>query len=99
MSQITILQLWILKSKFIDLLNELEHIASAYENRVGDPKMIEESFKNTFVKWGDVLVYFVDIYIAKRKNDTPWGPFHGKLIVSARDFAKPIVGKGSILNL
>ncbi len=67
---------WKLRTRFIHLLNEFEHIAAAYKNAVGDRKMIEESFKDIFVKWGFVLEHFISIYKKQRENDEPWGPFH-----------------------
>lgn len=67
---------WKLRTRFIHLLNEFEHIAAAYKNAVGDRKMIEESFKDIYVKWGFVLDHFITTYKAERKNEYPWGPFH-----------------------
>ena len=67
---------WKLRTSFIHLLNEFEHIASAYMNAVGDRKMIEESFKDIFVKWGFVLQHFINVYKHQRGNKKPWGPFH-----------------------
>ncbi len=67
---------WKLKSTFMTLLNELEQIASAYENSVGDAYMIEKSFKETFVRWGDVLKNFIALYCLNRDYPEPWGPFH-----------------------
>lgn len=67
---------WKLRTRFIHLLNEFEHISAAYNNAVGDRKMIEESFKDILVKWGFVLMHFIDIYKSQRDNSNPWGPFH-----------------------
>ena len=67
---------WKLRTRFIHLLNEFEHIAAAYKNSVGDRGMIEESFKDILVKWGYVLEHFIHVYKKQRMNDKPWGPFH-----------------------
>jgi hypothetical protein len=67
---------WKLRTRFIHLLNELESIAAAYKNAVGDRQMIEESFRDIFVKWGFVLEHFINIYKEQRKNPKPWGPYH-----------------------
>lgn len=68
---------WVLRTKFIHLLNEFEFIASSYENGVADKKMLADSFKDIFVKWGYVLKNFIDIYKHQRSTATPWGPYHG----------------------
>lgn len=67
---------WKLKTTFIALLNELEQIAAAYENGIGDSIMIEQSFRDTFLRWGDVLEKFITLYQHNRGNQEPWGPFH-----------------------
>jgi hypothetical protein len=67
---------WTLRTRFIHLLNEFEFIASAYTNKVGDQKIIEQSFKDIFIKWGFVLEHFINIYKEERNNRYPWGPFH-----------------------
>jgi len=67
---------WKLRTRFIHLLNEFESIAAAHKNAVGDRDMIEESFRDIFVKWGFVLLHFINIYKVQRGNETPWGPYH-----------------------
>ena len=59
---------WKLRTRFIHLLNEFEHIAAAHKNGVGDRAMIEESFQDIFVKWGFVLEHFISIYQVQRGN-------------------------------
>jgi len=65
---------WLLRFHFIELLNYFETIASAYNNKVADQIMIEESMKGVLVRWHDILVNYIHAVEAHRGYQ-PWSPF------------------------
>ncbi|MCG8373844.1 MAG: DUF4760 domain-containing protein [Balneolales bacterium] len=63
-----------LRFHFIEILNYFEYVASAYDNKVADKKMIEESFMNTMIAWEELLHNFIVEYGKHRKSNS-WKPF------------------------
>lgn len=52
---------WELRFHFVEFLNHLEAIASAYRNKVADEQMLEESFRSVLIRVHDILVNFIAI--------------------------------------
>lgn len=65
---------WDLRFHFIELLNHLEAIATAYRNSVGDNQMIEESFRNPLIRIHHILANFLGV-VAQQRGYEPWEPY------------------------
>jgi hypothetical protein len=65
---------WELRFHFVELLNHFEAIATAYRNRIGDPQMIDESFRSVLTRFHDILFHFTEV-VKEHRGYEPWEPY------------------------
>lgn len=73
-------KLWDLRNHAIALLNHFEYVASAYDNSVADPTIIDESHRPTMVRWYHQLEPLVVVVTGAREGKNPWAPLHRVIV-------------------
>ncbi|QNI30846.1 DUF4760 domain-containing protein [Alloacidobacterium dinghuense] len=79
---------WELRFHFVEFLNHLEAIASAYRNKVADEQMLEESFRSVLIRVHDILVNFIAT-VDQHRGYEAWEPYSAVVAYWKRKPFKP----------